>query len=508
MRELRTLHLPPDGKYQAGRAFAMDKHFTLNLFRGLASTSFGSVATLGFHFLSILLMARYVSKDVLGAYFLAFAVVQVLGIISGLGLDLTLAKSLSGADKHLQQDAVASIVAVRFISVTSVGLIFYAAGRFILPVFDTRLSDYIMLIIVFFALASSRDLFLRLMQGMQQFKEYAVVEIVSAVMRVILIITFHDRLSLQSLLYIEIVSQLVEVLLQLFFTRTLLLSLSRRNIKAEAVRNLTRFSIPLYSNNILTLVYDRSSTFLIGALLNPASVAAFEIALKIPEGFMRLFSSFIVVYFPSLSSLFAKGNRDDALKMMNHSLVFLSTGVIFLVFAAFLFAEEIILVLFSREYLQVSLAFALLMLNFYMRAIANILGYSLVSAGHSSAPVKANIVASTVNIVSSLVLIQIFGYVGAVYALLLMNITSQIIYELFLRRAGLAPNLLGYLKPVFLFGLALGGYRLFGIDSTLLKLLLLGFYAVGSWLLIKEIKDLSRAAVKYAFRLRARSESA
>jgi O-antigen/teichoic acid export membrane protein len=247
---------------------------------------------------------------------------------------------------------------------------------------------------------------------------------------------------------------------------------------------------------------------MIGALLNPVSVAVYEVALKIPDGFMRIFNSFIVVYFPGISNLFAKGNRDDAHRMMNSSLVLLSTGISFLVLVAFLFANEIVLVLFSKEYLEVSLAFALLMLNFYIRAISNILGYSLVSAGYSSAPVKANIVASTVNIIGSLVLIRIFGYIGAVYSLLLMNITSQIIYELILRRVRLAPHLLEYLKPVLLLAVAMGIYWLFGTDSILLKLLLVGSYIAGSWLLIEEIKGFSHTAMKYVFSLKTRSESA
>jgi len=438
---------------------------------------------------------------------LTLAVVTFLTIISGLGLDLTLSKFVSGVDSHLQKDTIASTVVVRFISVTAVGLIFYAAGWFILPAFDARLSDHIVIMVLLLVLTSYRDLFLSLMQGVRQFKKYAVVEVLSAMTRVILLIVFHSRLSLQILLYIEIFAQLIEVLLQLFFLRTLLLSLTRQNIKVESVRSLTRFSVPLYSNNILTLVHDRSSTFLIGALMNPASVAAFEVALKIPDGFMRLFNSFIVVYFPTLSNLFAKDNRDDAHRMMNSSLILLSTGITFLVLVAFLFAGEIILVLFSEEYLEVSLAFALLMLNFYIRAISNILGYSLVAAGYSSAPVKANIAASLVNIIGSLVMIRMFGYIGAVYSLLLMNITSQIIYELFLRRVGPAPHLLEYLKPVFLLAITLGIYWLFGVESNLLKLLLVGFYIAGSLLFMEELKRLSFTAVKYVFGPRIRSES-
>lgn len=416
----------------------MDKRFISGLLKGLVSTSFGSIVTIALHFLSIALMTRYVSAEALGLYFLAFAIAQVLKIIGGLGLDLTLSKFVSGADQSLQQDTVASIVIARFIAVTAVGLIFFAGGQFILPVFGAGLNDFIGTMIILFAVTSFREMFLYLMQGMRQFKGYASVEVLSAASRVILLIVFRDRLSLQGLLTIDIVSQFISLLVQLFIARTLLYGLSRQNIKAGSMRDLTRFSIPLYSNNILTLIHDRSSTFLIGALLNPVSVAAFEVALKVPDGFMRLFNSFIIVYFPSLSNLFAKGNRDDVHRMMNGSLVTLSTGIVFAVLVAFLFGKEIVLVLFTKEYLKVSLAFELLMLNFYLRAISNILGYSLVAAGYSSAPVKANLVSSTVNIVGSLLLLKVFGYIGAVYSLLLMNLSSQIIYELFLRRVNLA----------------------------------------------------------------------
>jgi O-antigen/teichoic acid export membrane protein len=148
------------------------------------------------------------------------------------------------------------------------------------------------------------------------------------------------------------------------------------------------------------------------------------------------------------------------------------------------------------------------MLNFYLRAISNILGYSLVAAGYSSAPVKANIVASTVNIISSLVLIRIFGYIGAVYSLLLMNITSQIIYGLLLNQVGLAPHLLEYLKPVFLFVVAVSTYWFFGADSYLVGLLLIGLYIGACWMLIKEVRESSNSVWKYIFKLRVHSESA
>jgi len=481
----------------------MDKHFTSDLLKSLVSTSSGSVVTVGFHFVSVLLMTRYVPQDVLGMYFLALAVVHFLKIASGLGLDLTLSKFVSGSDESLQQDALASTLAVRLLSTTAVSLIFYSAGQLILPVLDARLNDCIVAMVILFALTSFRELFLHLMQGARQFKAYAFVEVLSAVYKVILLTALHARLSLEGLLVIDITSQFTSFLVQLFVVRARLLTLTRKNVNSTSLRSMSRFCVPLYLNNMLAVLHDRSSTFLIGVLLTPASVAAYEVALKIPEGFVRLFSSFITVYFPTMSSLFAKGNREDAQRVMNTSLVLLSAGILFLVLVGFLFADEIVLAVFPTEYRDVSLAFALLMLNFYLRAIANVLGYSLVSAGYPSAPIKAYTVAGAVNILSSLIMIQIFGYVGAVYSLMLMNIVSQIIYGLLLRGAELAPHLLAYSKPVFLLGAALGVYWLFEMDDTLLRLLLVGFYVVGCWMLAKEIRESARSAFQHVIKARA-----
>lgn len=469
----------------------MDNRFKTNFLKGLASTSVGSVVTIAFHFLSIILMTRYVTRESLGLYFLAVAVAQALKIMGSLGLDLTLSKFIAGIEQTQQQTATASALTIRFASVLTLGLVFYALSRLLLPIFGSGLETYGAVIVILFALTSYRDLLLSLMQGIRQFKEYAIVEIVSAMSRVALLVVFRRSLNIETLLLIEVLSQLVEIILQVYFSRAMLFDLSHRHVTAESIRAITGFSVPLYSNNLLTMLYDRSSTFLIGALLNPVSVAAFEVALKVPDGFMRLFNSFIVVYFPSVSGLFAKGSHADARRMMNRSLILISTAIAFVVLTSFLFAEEIIRLLFSQDYVEVSFAFAFLMLNFQLRAVSNILGYSLVAAGQSSAPIKANIVASLVNILGSLVLIRIFGYIGAVYALLLMNIASQVIYEALLARQGLAPRVFEHLKPLVLLAIALGIWQLFGSASYFLRFALLAVYAAACYAWIEELRSVS-----------------
>jgi len=486
----------------------MDKGFLSNLLKGMLSTSFGTGIVIFFHFLSVVLMTRLVSKEDLGLYFLASASINLLVNLGGLGLDLALVRFVSGVDAQVRRQTFASVIAVRALGLMTVGVVFYLAGELVLSFFDQRLDPYVFLIIVLFFVNSLRELFLHLIQGIQRFKQYAVVQILSASSRVILLIVLAGSLDLATLLHIDIVALCLSLLFELFVARDFLKGLSVRSLSREALGTVSRFSAPLYFNNLLTFAYNRSSVFLIGTFLTPISVAAYGIAQKIPDACMRLFRSFIVVYFPNVSELFAQDKRPAARKVMNHSLILTSTLIVFVVLITFLLREEIAVLMFSEEYAEISLALAFLMLNFSLHAISNVMGYSLVSAGNAMAPVRTNVVASAVNIGSGIVLIQRFGYMGAVYALLLMNITSQILYYLQLRRMGIAPRAFHYLRPFLLLAPAIGIDWLLGGRSFIVKALLIVFYVASSVLVIGEIRELFSSARGYVNRLRMHGESA
>ena len=79
------------------------------------------------------------------------------------------------------------------------------------------------------------------------------------------------------------------------------------------------------------------------------------------------------------------------------------------------------ILIFSDKYFESSMVFAFLMLNFMLWALANLLGYSNLSVEYSKIPIKANIVSMTISITGSILFITEFGYIGAAYALIIMN---------------------------------------------------------------------------------------
>jgi O-antigen/teichoic acid export membrane protein len=71
-----------------------------------------------------------------------------------------------------------------------------------------------------------------------------------------------------------------------------------------------------------------------------------------------------------------------------------------------------------------------------------------VAAGHSSAPVKINLVAITSNVLGNLLMIPILGFTGAAWATMLMVCATLPVNQWYLRRKGYHVHGWDYLTPL------------------------------------------------------------
>lgn len=453
----------------------MDKNFVSKFLKGSASASAGTIATVIFHFFSITVMTRYVEQQVLGLYFLIIATAMFFKIISNFGMDLTLVKFLSSEDRDEKQETMTVILITRAIILLIISLIVYFGGDLILPLLGEGLEPYVILIPFIFVGHSVRELLLHLMQGLQQFKNYALVQFISALFKFGLILFLAQRLTLFNLLYIELAMLGLSVVIQIWMIPFRKLGFFDLKFSLRNLKQVMTFGFPLYYTSILTIGYDKSSVFLINYFLDPLSIALYEVALKLPEGFMRVFRSFITVYFPSISALFAQDKKQEAVKVMTKSIGLLSLLISALCVGSFLFGEEIVTLLFSAQYSSVYLAMAFLMVGIYLRLIANLLGYSLVSAGYPSTSSKVNTISVVVYLTTSVFFIPRVGYIGAAYAFLAMNSVAIGCYYWYLARAEIAPSLMPFFRPTVLGTAVIIAFFFIGNQTFLLKI---GFMAL------------------------------
>ena len=478
----------------------MDNKFINKFLKGSAFSSVGTLFTIVFHFLSIKILAEGMPREAFGLYSIVIVVSHGFQILGGLGLNLTLVKNLSGEIEGDNKAVVTSIFLARIVQLIFIGLLVFAFGHLVLPRFFEGLDrEYIIYIPLIFGLASIRDLLFHMLQGLQQFNKYAFINIFSSLVRFCAILYFYsvDRLTVQQMIWVEVI--VYSVSLGILLLAAPIVSYFTTRFDIATFKKIFSFGGPLYANDMLTYIYNRISVLLIGGLLTPVSVALYEIASKIPEGMGRLFNSLIVVYFPSMSELLGKNQLDEGERFMNRGLILTSTGLAFASLVTFLFREEIVILVFAEQYLDAALALALLMVSFSLNAVARLMGYTVVAAGHSSVPVRINVISSVMNVIGCLVLIPRFGYIGAVYSLIVMTIISQTLNAYFLvRKAQLRPQMWNISKASLFMIVLLAAYVLWGNESLWVRFATILVYIAICWFIIPEVKKSMQYASKYA----------
>jgi O-antigen/teichoic acid export membrane protein len=313
--------------------------------------------------------------------------------------------------------------------------------------------------------------------------------VLSAVTRLsaILLLVHFERLGVQELIWVEIVTTATTVTVLLLLTRDL--SLPRfATVRFGNVKRLLRFSAPLFANDVFTYFYNGMTLLLLGALLSPSSVAMFAVASKIPDAMERLFLSMSVVYFPSMSQLMASGRREEGRQLMNLILVLITTGLSFVALATYFFQQEILLILFSEQYIEAAPLLALLMLSFLLTCTGQLMGFTSVADGHASVPLRVNVIKSVISFFACLYLIPLWGALGAVAGQLLANSVTQVVYWQLLNRMELMIQVRDIAKPLLLgFGI-MALYELSGSDYRLFRILLLGVFIVLCWFLVPGIR--------------------
>jgi O-antigen/teichoic acid export membrane protein len=110
--------------------------------------------------------------------------------------------------------------------------------------------------------------------------------------------------------------------------------------------------------------------------------------------------------------------------------------------------------------------------------VGNLLGSSLVAIGQSDKPFKVNIIGGVCTIIGNLIMIPIYGVMGAVYTKLLERSITNPLNVIFLRRADIKVKFSGYLKPFGAFGICAFFFWVTKPEGIVTKLLIISIFLV------------------------------
>ena len=262
----------------------MDKKIIRNIIKGTTATTLGTIVSMGFHFVSIFFLTRHMTIADFGIYALIIAISNLLNLFSGLGLEISIVKYISEGSAERYKILRPALI-LKTIATLAVAILFISLYKLYPTGGEEKVWHFNLFILIIFILGSYRDLFYRILQGLNLFKFYTTVQISTALTRVILIIFFIYlyEFSLLYLLYIEVGTVLMAIILRYLFIQ--FKELVKIKPEKALYKKILKFSSPLYVNNLITFAYDRVGIFIIGIMMSASSVAIFDVATKLPVAF-------------------------------------------------------------------------------------------------------------------------------------------------------------------------------------------------------------------------------
>ena len=427
----------------------MKENNTHEVIRGMFSLSSSTIIVIGTGLLTSVIIAREVSEEEVGTYFLILAIIGLLEIIGNLGMRISVVKFIAGSSSDDEKGHfVNNIVTLHLISVFIVGTVAWIAKPVLLLLFPSKiLVNFYYFVPILFMVRLSENTFKNIMQGFQQYKRVAIIGVISGVINLFFVIVFVFllKLGLRGLIFALLISLITGEIIRIF---SLPVSV-RFEFDPYTIKRILKFGLVLQGNDVLSYLINQIDTILVASMLNPISVSYIGIARKIPLSLKQIFTSISSVYFPHLTQLIGKGRLVDAEKFINTFLRLASAATLTLGFYAFLFQDEIILLVFGDKYNQSALGFGLTMIILMISSVNQILDIGYISAGRPGYVLIVNSTVALVGILGTLIMIPKYGFIGAVYARLLAELCGAPVSYWAVRKSNVNVHLISFL-PQFL----------------------------------------------------------
>lgn len=181
-------------------------------------------------------------------------------------------------------------------------------------------------------------------------------------------------------------------------------------------KEMMTFSAPLIISTVIGLLLSKTDTLMLGYFRSSAEVGLYSAAYPLANGMLVILSSFGFMYLPMTSRLDSNDKRDevDSIYKVTTKWIYIITFPAFLVFVVF--SSDVLSIIFGAEYAEAGLALTILAVGFFTNAAGGRNRETLSALGYTNYILLTNSVAFVLNVAMNLLLIPLYGYIGAAVA--------------------------------------------------------------------------------------------
>jgi O-antigen/teichoic acid export membrane protein len=444
--------------------------------KGTTLVFLGTVASTILWFATKILIVRNTTKEELGIYSLAIAVVGIFSLIAGAGLQNGVTRYISiflGKNKENDAKAVskASIQIATLAGITASLLLYIFAAPiaqhvFYMPEFTLPLK--VISMFVFFEVVSK--VLIGVMRGYGIIKPMVYYINIGQPLffLIFLIVCFSIKLPFISVLYAFVFSMLL-VMISIGTYGHKKVGFSPFALRGGKFKmELLRFSVPLLGVAVMGIVFTRTDTLMLGRYATAEDVGVYNVSISLVRLLTFVLGAAAFVFMPVAGDMYAKKQLPELKRTYQILTKWVFSATLPLFFVMFFFPEMIITFLFGERYIDSSIPLRILSLGFMVYVFVGTNTMMLTVLGMSKKLMNVSIFGTVLNILLNYILIKRlgFGIIGASVATAASYATVSFInaYVLY-RHSKIHPITLGYIKPII--GSAVIGLIIYGVVKTL-----------------------------------------
>ncbi|WP_123539422.1 flippase [Halosimplex salinum] len=390
------------------------------LFQGAAFITFGIGFELVFSFFAKVAVAKYLGTADFGAFSIGFALVTVATIVSTIGLQDGVARTIPRSEsKSDETNTILTGVLVSLLVSVAIMVIIYLFADLVAMHLSQegnlsrviRISTYAIPLLVVSRVAVGVG---------RGYKNASLKVIIINVLRPATFFAGTTAVLLFSIgstdaTYIIPVSYVPGTVIGTYYVvkkvhlPSIFQSLSFRH-------DLILFSAPLMISGFMRQILNRLDTFII-AIFEPATQVGIYNAVYPLSRLSNVFlAAFGFIVMPIFSSIDADSTNKDINSIYTFATKWIVVGTIPVFLGFSLLPTEMISFIFGREYVPGNLTLAILTVGFFVHTILGPNSNALVALGKSKIIFVFTAVSAIINVVLNLILIPLYGIVGAAVA--------------------------------------------------------------------------------------------
>ena len=429
-------------------------------------TFFASVVTLPLSFVITIALGRYLGAGDLGLYQMTSTIYWIAMLGATLGIPSAMIKYVAEfkEDKNKFNQIVSSgVITSLFLGIAFAALFYFSSGIFAGIFNMPGLSGLLKILSLIFPFAAVSVALLGLLNGLRGMKKYATATIIHGILMVIVTVSLiYYGFGVSGAVIGFVLSQIGTCLFLIWVSKDYFEFMFGEYV--TTLKKMTRFGVQALGVNSLSTIEMKTDIILIGYLLTATDVGYYSVAISIAGLLLLVPQAIQRITYPATSEYWAKNNHSALNKMIDKSMKYSACILLPLALVFLFFGKEIVVLLFRQEFVYSILPLQILLIGRVIRGSTLIpIGASLTGAGRPDLSLKIRAISVATNVGLNVLLIPIFGIVGAAIAtatsailgtmlflaLIIKTLTVKIDFRWYIRAMGMA-----FIALVFFFGAA------------------------------------------------------